>query len=235
MLNLKRKIQKSLRHRGLIGTLKLSIRNLQYYFSRQYFRPIQSEFDQEFSVDTSGLVDLSDLDIENKNWELGVHYQASPPDIFRRILCSLSIKHEDFTFIDFGSGKGRTLLLASEFPFKKIIGIELSSQLHDIAQKNLRAYKSATSKCWKLQSVCVDASIYSIPAENAVFYFYHPFEAPVLSKVLSNIGKSLEDNPRDIIVVYYNPVLDHIVQNCAFLTKTRYDENCSIYTNRTRT
>jgi len=47
------------------------------------------------------------------------------------VLEKLSINHSEFTFIDFGSGKGRVLFLASEYPYKKIIGVELARMLHE--------------------------------------------------------------------------------------------------------
>lgn len=37
-----------------------------------------------------------------------------------------SVPLQDYDFLDFGSGKGRTLLMAASFPFKKITGVEFS-------------------------------------------------------------------------------------------------------------
>ena len=64
---------------------------------------------------------------------------AIEPARFRKVLASLQIAFHDYTFIDFGSGKGRALLLASEFPFKRIIGLEFSPELHGTQKKILRA------------------------------------------------------------------------------------------------
>ena len=54
-----------------------------------------------------------------------------------------------FTFVDLGSGKGRTLLMASDYPFRRIIGVELLPSLHQIAQENLRQYKSESAEMFR--------------------------------------------------------------------------------------
>jgi len=47
-------------------------------------------------------------------------YQPTEPALFQEMMASLPIEFDQFTFIDLGSGKGRTLLMASEYPFMKI-------------------------------------------------------------------------------------------------------------------
>ena len=53
--------------------------------------------------------------MSNVNSGRGVNYTGIDPARFWMALLSVELKHEDFTFIDFGSGKGRALLMASEF------------------------------------------------------------------------------------------------------------------------
>ena len=73
------------------------------------------------------------------------------------MLSALPIDYRDFTFIDIGSGKGRTLLMASDYPFRRIIGVELLPELHRIAQENVRKYKNENQKSFAIVSQCVDA------------------------------------------------------------------------------
>jgi hypothetical protein len=102
-----------------------------------------SEFDRAHGVDTDGRFGgwtyLSDLDIHSANWIDGHDYFPIEPDRFQRVLESFDIALEGLTFIDFGSGKGRTLLMASEYPF---IGLEFSPELHRIAESNITRYGS---------------------------------------------------------------------------------------------
>lgn len=157
------RIRKSLRERGLITSLRRSLL-LPVHLFREYraaksLHPDTqvSEFDREYGVDTDGEFKgwtyLSDLDIASPNWIDGNDYAAIEPERFRRVFSSFDIAFEDFTFIDFGSGKGRALLLASDFPFKRILGLEFSPELHQAAEGNIRRYSSATQKCRDIQSL----------------------------------------------------------------------------------
>src|SRR5712691_7133679 len=70
------------------------------------------------------------------DWEyrlLGVlnsPYQPTEPVLFEEMLASIKIDFRNFTFIDLGSGKGRVLLLASDYPFRQIVGVELLPALN---------------------------------------------------------------------------------------------------------
>ena len=77
-----------------------------------------------------------------------------------------------------GSGKGRVLLLASEYPYKKIIGVEISNRLHHIAEKNFETWTNAQQKCRDLQSICSDAREYQFPKGPLVLFFLRPLLQP---------------------------------------------------------
>src|SRR3984893_15884987 len=74
----------------------------------------------------------------------------------------------DFTFVDLGSGKGRTLLMASDYPFRRIVGVELIPVLHQGAQENLAKYRGESQKCFALESICGDATEFPFPNEPTV-------------------------------------------------------------------
>ncbi len=148
---------KSFEERGVLVTLARSVL-LPFHLVREYWiarglpRASQiSEFDRVHGVDTEGDLDgwtyLSDLNIASPNWIHGKNYAAVEPERFRALMAALPINFSEFTFVDFGSGKGRALLLASEYPFKKILGLEFSPELHDVAVANIRRYRSESQKC----------------------------------------------------------------------------------------
>ena len=139
--------------------------------------------------------------------------------IFRDAIGALPIDYRRFVFIDFGSGKGRAILLATEFPFKRIVGVEFSEELHRIAQDNIRRFRSDISKCKDVESVCMDAVDYPLPDDCLVCYFCNPFDATLMAQVLSNIRKSFLRNPREIFIVYYNPKEGHLVDQADCFTR----------------
>jgi hypothetical protein len=164
---------------------------------------IASEFDRRHGVDTSGFVRIASMDIDSPNYVHAVYYKASEPDQFNAALCKLPIRYEDYTFVDYGSGKGLTLLLASEFPFRRIVGVEFAKDLHAIALENIGRYRSDTQRCHQVEPLCLDATALEPPAGPLVCYFYDPFETCILEKVLERIERSYAATPRDIIVIYH--------------------------------
>ena len=146
-------------------------------------------FDERFGVDTVGIVRLERLALRGPNRDLGQRYQASDPTEFRKTICSLEIRFEDFVFIDYGSGKGRALLLASEFPFKRIVGIEFSEILHEIARANIAAYSAPSQRCASIESLWMDAAEYDLPQDPLVLYFYNPFLEPLMQDVVDRVHK----------------------------------------------
>jgi hypothetical protein len=165
---------------------------------------VQREFDRVYRVDTAGRIGLEELTV-NGNRDAGVYYLGTDPDAFRAAISSLPIRHDNYTFVDYGSGKGKALLLASEWPFKAIIGVEFAPALHRVAEQNFGTYTNPAQLCRELRSVNTDAREFDPPPGPLVLYLYNPFTEPALSAVLTRIGRSLRDNPRDTWVVYSAP------------------------------
>ena len=225
------RVKKSLRERGLVTSLcrsfLLPVHLFREYRAAKSLRPdLQaSEFDRENGVDTDGRLGgwtyLSDLDIPSSNWIEGNDYAAIEPVRFRHVLAGFGIAFENYTFVDFGSGKGRALLLASEFPFKRILGLEFSPELHGIAEENIRRYSSATQKCQYIQLLNVDFAGYALPPEASVLFFFHPCRTRVLSEVVAGIGRSLLSHPRPLYIAYVAPTpeQERLFASAGFLEK----------------
>ena len=156
-------------------------------------------------------------------------YQPTEPALFREMMASLPIEFNTFTFVDLGSGKGRTLLMASEYPFRRIVGVELLPALHQVAQENLPLYKSESKKCFALEAVCGDATTFSFPAEPLVLYLFNPLPESGLRRVMANLDRSLSAYPRAVYVLYHNPLLEEVLSGSTGLRKIGGTEQYSIY------
>lgn len=187
----------------MLGTLRMTWTKL-----RIMLRPgvPDTAYDDEHGVDTSGVISLADLDIESGNWEFGVRYTPTVPEVFQEMMGQLKIDHDRFTFIDYGAGKGRVLLMAAGYGFQQVIGIEFSPELCAIANENI-ARAAAGAGQGRVFCECADAVEYRLPREPLVLYFYNPFEENIMRPVLDHLGASLGEAPRDVYVLYYNPVL----------------------------
>ena len=161
-------------------------------------------------------------------------YQPTDSALFREMLEALRQQagdFQDFVFIDLGSGKGRTLLMASDYPFRRILGVELLPALHQIAQENLSKYHGETQKCFAPESVCADAVQFAFPAEPMVLYLFHPLLEAGLARVIANLAQSLQMNPRAVYVLYHNPLWEHVLNESAALKKIGETHQYAMYAN----
>ena len=159
----------------------------------------------------------------------GHGYQPSDPALFHESIRGLAIDYSQFQFLDLGSGKGRTLLMASEYPFRRILGVEVVPTLHRAALENIGKYKSQTQKCFTLESVCGDARDFQFPPEPLVLFLFNPLPEAGLRVVMANLRASLREHPRPVYVVYHNPLLEHVLVEDGGLQRVRGDLRYAVY------
>ncbi len=160
-------------------------------------------FDRKYGTDTRGFVPLQGLTIDSGNVNEGIWYEPMSVKIFREIMSHLDVDFSRFDFIDFGSGKGRVLLLASDYGFRRVIGVEFAQELHRTAANNAAIYQRYNRKASPIETVCIDATLFPIPEVPLIAFFYSPFKGRVMERVLENISGSFEQNRRKIILVFY--------------------------------
>jgi SAM-dependent methyltransferase len=197
---------------------------------RRRLRFGDADYDWEHRVNTtSGAVAWRDRLLGMFHSE----YQPTEPAAFHEMLDSLrestGIDFQDFVFIDLGSGKGRTLLMASDYPFRQITGVELLPALHKIAQENLAQYKNPAQKCSTLESICADANDYPFPDDPLVIYMFNPLPESGMRRVCSHLEQSLRMRPRAIYVLYHNPLLEHVLSESTVLVKVAGTEQWSVF------
>ena len=132
-----------------------------------------------------------------------MYYIASNWRTLRRALRRYEIGQDD-VFIDFGSGMGRMVLEASRFPFKKVIGVELASQLHTIAQENMKSMQRR-ARCMEIELVNSDILDYDFPDDVTFVYMFNPFRGAIFQGVVEMMIRSLDRNPRTLHLIYLNP------------------------------
>jgi SAM-dependent methyltransferase len=197
-----------------------------------------ADYDWDYRVNTtSGAVGWRDRLLG----QFHSSYQPTEPAAFHEMLDMLQqspppdqtvLNFGDFTFIDLGSGKGRTLLMASDYPFRRIIGVELLRSLHQIAQQNLRQYKSELQKCFALESICADATAFPFPDDPLVVYLFNPFPESGMRRVFVNLERCLRSHPRPVYVLYHNPLLEHVLSEGTQLRKIASTHQYSMFSNR---
>jgi len=189
-----------------------------------------AEFDWDHRVNTTSAA------LSWRNRLFGVFhspYQPTEPTLFHEMLEALREQTQadfhDFMFIDLGSGKGRTLLMASDYPFRRILGMDLLPALHQAAQENLGNYKSESQKCFALESICANATNFVFPAEPTILYLFNPFPEQGLRRVIANLEQSLRTHPRAVYVLYHNPLLENVLSQSPMLSRIGGTHQYSIY------
>jgi hypothetical protein len=174
-------------------------------------------FDATRRVHTSGYVFLDGLTLAGAG-QSGFDYLPVRPAVARQAIARLPIQnHAEYRFVDLGSGKGRMLLVAAEYPFRTIHGIEFALQLHREAEQNISCYRHARQRCTDLESVNLDASEYRFPDGKLILYLYNPFGPEILRKVLTNLEESIAQQPRHVIVIMVNPEFAFVTDSMPFL------------------
>jgi SAM-dependent methyltransferase len=160
-------------------------------------------FERRLDVRTDGVIAASDLGFQDERLQ---PYQASDWRTLQRVLPKRSVGADD-VFVDLGSGMGRMVLRAAEYPFKRVIGVELSPELHAMAVENLRGVGDRRQGC-EVELVCADVLAYDFPADATVVFLYNPFRGEVFSRAMERVFASFDRHPRRIRVIYRNP-LEH--------------------------
>ena len=122
----------------------------------------------------------------------------------RTVLRKLDLP-KDGVFVDLGSGKGRVLLIAAQSGFQRIIGVEFSRELCEIARENVNAFRRQTQIEAQIEVIESDVATWPIDCGYNVFFMFHPFKINVLARFLENLHSSLTQFPRKIWLVFNNP------------------------------
>jgi len=203
-------LQYAWRRHGPLGLIRVAAYNLLLSCTTNLIRKSQAtdRFDQEYGTDTSGIREIRTLDVLNfPSARYAVRYGPSNARSIRAVLDGLELDYAQFSFIDYGSGKGRVLIVAAGFPFKEVIGVEFSRELHETALKNIAriSIRRSVIRCAEVASLHCDAASFQPPKSNLVCYFYNPFGPPVMAAVTARLISQYEQSGCEIIIIYVDP------------------------------
>jgi SAM-dependent methyltransferase len=176
-------------------------KNISYPFTAQ---GAEDRYDRQLGIDTGGYIEPADLDLSPEEARRGKPYGATPPLVARHLIELVAARAGEFTFIDVGSGKGRVLMIAAEYPFRRVIGLEHSRLLNDIAAENLHRFRSAHPQAAPITLVTGDAAQLTLPNEPLVLFLFNSLGAEAVTEFAAAVKSSYLQAPRKIVVIYYN-------------------------------
>ena len=184
---------------------------------------IRHPFDIEFGVRTSGLVAGRHLNAGHRNDRHATAYYAVAPSVFQSLLvrwrrCRPAAAIDEYTFVDLGAGMGRAVLLAAQYRFRAVIGVEFHPTLARIGQRNIALWQAAGRSRTSMRMVCADAEAFELPAGPCVLFMFNPFGAPVMRRLLKawnrDLGRqSLQGREGQLDILYVNNEQEHILES----------------------
>lgn len=180
-------------------------------------------FDWKYGTDTMRWVEQPVISTPSERKNHVGRYQATKERPLLQLLDRLQLPKET-TFVDIGSGKGRVLLIASQYGFRRVRGIEFSGALCQLARANAAIFSDRTRQQGVIEVIESDATQYRFRPEECVFFMYNPFDARTLTTVLESLRKSLELDPRKVWLIYNIP--DHhdaVLRSDLFVSHARHD------------
>ena len=202
---------KSLKHNGVLPTFRKIGQRISYK-------------SKGIDFSTQNIYDLTRVGEHQDN---GTALVSTSIDFLSQLLrdleSSLESPIEKKVFVDYGSGKGAAIIHAKELGFAKTIGIEFAKELHEQAVKNIEALNLKN-----VESLYADATTYALPNDISVIYFFNPFDAVVMQKVVDNILAQKSSFQNDVYVIYGNASCTILKENFELLNELTYESGSRV-------
>jgi hypothetical protein len=170
---------------------------------------LRHPFDEANGVCTSGLIAGRHLKSGHCHDRHATAYYGVAPSVFQSLLARWqrtrsSESIQDFTFVDIGAGMGRAMLLASQQPFRQVLGVELHSTLVRTGRRNLTIWRKSGRAVSPLRLTLGDATQFRFPPGPCVCFLFNPFGASVMRRLLRHLAATFADRPGQLDLLYVN-------------------------------
>ena len=202
-----RQVQKLMRHvsdRGVAEACRWAWHSVQVHYTCRrlgFSRPPQ--------------VPLSEVGIDDV--ECHRHGATNYPD-FRKSMRAVPLRAGEDVFLDFGSGMGAALVMAAQYPFRRLLGVEISAQLNEQARELLDRLRPRL-RCREYELQVANALDYEVPDNVTVVHMFSPFRGKILEAALASIRRSLERRPRRLYLISKN--MEHFGEPPAWMREIR--------------
>jgi SAM-dependent methyltransferase len=174
-------------------------------------------FDERYGVETGGLIPGDVLRSGHRNDAFNTAYYGMAPSRFQKVM-ELWIADQThsgidgYSFVDIGCGKGRAVMMASQFGFREVVGAELHVSLAVTAKANVAAWTAAGRAVCPIRIVCQDATEFVFPEGACLMYLFHPFGAPVLQQLIERIEVDFAQRGGMLDLIYFNPEAGELLE-----------------------
>ena len=191
----------------------MTLRHLAWRLCEEFY-PEKHPYDVLTGCDTSGMIHHRRLGPDAED------YQPIDPDVFRAALSHIGEDFSQFAFVDLGCGKGRALLLAEEYDFQEIVGVEFFVSLAKIAAEN-----AAKVGSHRISVVHADVREFQFPPGRLVVFLYNPFSGAIFRSVMDQLRK----HENALYVVYVNPMHGEVISSNPRMKIVATDDWCKVW------
>ena len=177
-------------------------------------------FDVAHGVDTSGYMSAAECAPDAAMASQILPYAGSQPSIVRAGIALLPDQNQ-YAFVDLGCGKGRALMVASEFSFARLLGIEISPDLAGLARRNAAVIAAQNPRRPRIEIRVGDATGMRPPAERVVYFMYNPFGRALTETLVEGLERQLANGLQHAFLIYYNPVYGDVLDRSPRLARWR--------------
>jgi SAM-dependent methyltransferase len=150
---------------------------------------------------TSGNIPLSTTSFDRAKLHNATGYGPVNAWAFRRLLNDLNLPKSSH-FADLGCGMGRACLLAAEYGFEKVTGVELAPELCTIARENVAKWRKHQYQMPPVEILEMDVLDFGERADADIFFMFRPFSLDFLLTVLRTLVKRAGSKKRKIVIIY---------------------------------
>jgi SAM-dependent methyltransferase len=161
--------------------------------------------DRHYRIRTTGEDELKGLEKSGIDISHATLYMPSSYNVLEKLMKEITKYPSNKTFLDIGCGKGRAMVVAAEYGFTRIKGIDFSKEFCDYAGEVTKAYHSRNPSA-EFTVIHAEASSYAIDPDITTIFLFNPFDEIITARLVENIQTSQSRNPRTIRVLYVNPI-----------------------------
>ena len=187
--------------------------------------------ERKYRLNTSDFEPTEQMNISSRMIDLVYSYMPSNYKLLEHVFEEVNRYDHNQTFLDIGCGKGRAMMVAAHYDFKKITGVEINLDYCTSLSEKAIEYQNEFDCSFEI--ICNDASEYHIPDDVQTIIFYNPFKETVMRKVVTNILNSATKKGRPLYIIYLNPLYSELLLEAGFIKiydTERYKElKASIY------
>lgn len=158
-------------------------------------------FDRAFNVHTGGVIELTTTSVDPSKLANANVYAPVNAWALRKLLRKLALP-KSYRFADLGCGLGRPVILAADYGFSKVTGVDFAPELCAKARENVAASRLTPQQKSAIEIVRGDVIDYLADTGDDVYFMFRPFSLDFFRVVVAKIAERAARQSRPVTVIY---------------------------------